>query len=305
MRALGACVLLAAACAGAAQQPAGRAQTLAPASLAAFFDCLQRDGGTIVAAHRGGPAPGYAENALATMAHTLAQAPVAMEIDVRRARDGALVLMHDETVDRTTTGSGRVDALTGAQIAALTLEDEGGAALAGQHPPTLRAALDWAAGRTILELDVKRGVAIDEVVRAVQAAGAQQRAIIITYTLADTIAAHRADPSLMLSAPVESIADIARLQRAGVDLARVLAWTGTSEPNAALNIALEARGIESAFGTLGAPGASWDGRFARGEATGYAAFAETGIELIASDRPIEAQRALGAMHEAAMRCAEE
>lgn len=292
----------------AAEQPADPAPTaeapvLAPTSLTAFFDCLGREGGTIVAAHRGGPSPGYAENALATFAHTLEQAPVALEIDVRRAKDGVLVLMHDETLERTTSGTGPVYALTGAEIAALTLEDNTGAALAGQHPPTLREALDWAAGKTILELDVKQGVPIGEVVRVVQEAGAQERVIIITYNHGDAIAAHRADPSLMISVSIDTIAGIDRLARAGVDLTRVLAWTGTREPDSGLNIELQQRGIESLFGTLGAPSSSWDGRFARGEASGYAEFAETGIELIASDNAVEAQRALASSHDAVRTCA--
>ncbi len=48
----------------------------------------------------------------------------------------------------------------------------------------------------------------------------------------------------------------------GVDLTRMLAWTGTNEPNAALNVALAARGVEAMFGTLGGR-ESWDERFAR------------------------------------------
>lgn len=280
-----------------------RDQVLAPASLSAFFDCLQANGGTIVAAHRGGVAPGFAENAIATFEHALAQAPVALEIDVRRAKDGVLVLMHDETLERTTTGAGPVYALTGAEIAALTLEDNEGARLEGQHPPTLREALDWAAGKTILELDVKQGVPIGEVVREVAAAGAQQRVIIITYNIGDAIAAHRADPSLMISTTVRTIDDIDRLARAGVDLSRILAWTGTNEPDAGLNVDLQQRGVESLFGTLGPPATSWDGRFARGEAQGYAEFAETGLELIASDRAVDAYHALGSANVAAQTCA--
>jgi glycerophosphoryl diester phosphodiesterase len=76
------------------------------------------------------------------------------------------------------------------------------------------------------------------------------------------------------------------------DLSRALAWTGTREPNAALNVALTQKGIEVLFGTLGASPQSWDNRFAREGDQGYAAFADTGIHLIASDRPLEAMRAI-------------
>jgi len=301
MRALvliAACAALMAGCsrepAAPAAPPAAAAPTpsLAPTSLSAFFDCLQRENATLVAAHRGGDAPGYAENALATFAHTVAQAPVALEIDVRRTKDGVLVLMHDDTLERTTTGTGPVYAVTAAEFAALRLKDEAGAVLAA-GPPTLVEALAWSADKTILELDVKPGVPIGEVVAAVRAANAGNRVIIITYTIADAIGAHRADPALMISTSIDGEADLDRLERAGVDLSRVLAWTGVSEPNANLNVVLAQRGVESLFGTLG-DADSWDAKFARGEGGGYAAFAETGIELIASDRPVAAQRALDA-----------
>jgi glycerophosphoryl diester phosphodiesterase len=269
------------------------AQTLAPTQVSAFFDCLQRESATIVAAHRGGDAPGYAENAIATFEHTLSQAPVALEVDVRRTRDGGLVLMHDEDVDRTTTGTGMVYSLSTAEITALQLRDPNGQVLDG-HPPTLRQALDWAAGKTILELDVKRGVPITDVVRVVREANAQQRVLIITYTAADAISAFRADPSLMISASIDSAADLDQLKRAGVDVTRVLAWTGTREPDSALNVALAEQSVESLFGTLGDDPTSWDNKFSREGDAGYAAFAETGLELIASDRAVAAQRALDA-----------
>jgi glycerophosphoryl diester phosphodiesterase len=42
-----------------------------------------------------------------------------LELDVHRSADGAVVVIHDDTVDRTTDGSGRVDALTLAELQAL------------------------------------------------------------------------------------------------------------------------------------------------------------------------------------------
>jgi glycerophosphoryl diester phosphodiesterase len=131
-------------------------QRLAPANLPAFFDCLRRSRRTVVAAHRGGPTSGFAENAIPTFENTLRHVPALLEIDIARTRDGVLVLMHDETVDRTTTGSGRVIDLTLSQLRTFRLEDDAGAALTARVP-TLREALDWAAGRAVLELDVKSG----------------------------------------------------------------------------------------------------------------------------------------------------
>jgi glycerophosphoryl diester phosphodiesterase len=265
----------------------------APASLPAFFDCLRERNQTIVAAHRGGPAPGFAENAIATFEHTRNEAPALLEIDIARTKDGALVLMHDDTVDRTTTGSGPVSDFTLAQFQALQLQDNNGATL-DAHPPTLREALDWADGKTILELDVKRGVSYEDVVTAVREAGAMDRVIFITYSDDAAARVHRLAPEMMLSVSIDDARDLETLTGRGIDLTRVLAWTGTTEPNSALNIALAQQGVEAMFGTLGRPDESWDGRFAREGREQYAAFAETGLAVIASDRPIEAARDLDA-----------
>ena len=266
--------------------------TLAPTSLPEFFDCLRERGQTIIAAHRGGPVPGFAENAIPTFENTLLQAPVMLEIDIAETSDGVLVLMHDDTLERTTNGDGAVGDVTLAQLQALRLEDETGRTL-DAHPPTLREALDWADGKAIFELDVKRGVSYEDVMAEVRTSNAAERVIFITYSVAAAIRVHRLAPELMISTSIESDADLDTLERAGVDLARVLAWTGIEEPNAELNLSLAAHGVEAMFGTLGGRD-SWDHRFAREGREQYAAFAETGLQLISTDRVAEAARDLDA-----------
>lgn len=283
----------------------GATHTLAPASLPEFFDCLRERGQTIVAAHRGGPSPGFAENAIPTFENTLRQAPALLEIDIAETRDGVLVLMHDDTLERTTNGEGAVRNATLAQLQALRLEDETGRALEA-HPPTLREALDWAAGRTVLELDVKRGVSYEDVVAEVRAANAADRVIFITYSVPAAIRVHRLAQELMIATTIESEADLDALERGGVDLARILAWTGIEAPNSALNVALARRGVEAMFGTLGGRN-SWDHRFAASGDDRYAELAETGLQLISTDRAAAAARDLdeadGVEGYGAMQCA--
>ncbi|MEZ5994225.1 MAG: glycerophosphodiester phosphodiesterase family protein [Hyphomonadaceae bacterium] len=271
---------------GAAQSP------LAPANLPSFFDCLRENSVAVVAAHRGGPAPGYAENAIATFEHTLSQGPALIEVDVSRTRDGALVLMHDDTIERTTNGEGDLRDLTLAEVQALNLRDENGDVL-DVHPPSLREALDWARGRTLLELDVKRSVSYEDVVREVREADAMGRVLFVTYSVDGASRMARVAPDAMIYTTIESAADLDTLSRRGVDLSRIVAWTGTDEPSAALNVALAQRGVEVSFGTLGGRD-SWDARFQRDGHDQYAAFAETGLQVIATDEPAAALRALDA-----------
>jgi glycerophosphoryl diester phosphodiesterase len=69
-------------------------------------------------AHRGGAA--YApENTLAAFRRGIIEGDDWLEMDVQMTKDGALVVIHDETVDRTTNGRGQVGDLTLAQIRAL------------------------------------------------------------------------------------------------------------------------------------------------------------------------------------------
>ncbi|WP_082448462.1 MULTISPECIES: glycerophosphodiester phosphodiesterase family protein [unclassified Sphingomonas] len=141
--------------------------------------------GPVVIAHRGchaairglGSAP---ENSLVALEHCVAKGVDVMETDVRMTRDGHLVMIHDATVDRTTDGHGRVADLTLAQIQALRLRDDlggAGAALTDRRVVTLDTMLAAAAGRIVLNLDVKDSV-YAEVIEAVRRAGAEGRVLV-------------------------------------------------------------------------------------------------------------------------------
>ena len=262
-----------------------------PTDIASFFDCLREKSLTVIAAHRGGDAP--AENAIETFERTVrgAPGPVLLEIDVRRTSDGQLVLMHDDTLDRTTTGKGPVSGVTLAAFRALQIKDGAGRDL-GAHPPTLKRALDWAKGKAILELDVKQGAPFAEVIAAVREAKAENRVVVIVYKTEDALTMQRLAPDLMLSVPAESVTALQMVSSVRVDTSRLLGWTGTAEPNSAMNLQLADKGVEVIFGTLGDTPASWDVRIAREGDGQYAAFADTGIHVIATDRPLEAMRAI-------------
>ncbi|HDI31391.1 MAG TPA: glycerophosphodiester phosphodiesterase, partial [Thermofilum sp.] len=75
------------------------------------------------------------ENTLRAIERALRCGVDAVEVDVRMTKDGRLVLMHDETVDRTTDGEGRVRDLTFNEIRRL---DAG----KGERVPTLEEVLE-------------------------------------------------------------------------------------------------------------------------------------------------------------------
>ena len=143
-----------------------------------------------------------------------------LEIDIATTRDGALVLMHDDTLDRTTTGSGPTTSRTLAEIQALKLERPDGTALAEQVP-LFADVLEW--GRSagaFFELDVKRTTKFADVVNAVNAARMTDRVLVVTYTLDDAKAVHKLDPRLMISVTMEKPEDL-EAARASLPLDRV------------------------------------------------------------------------------------
>jgi glycerophosphoryl diester phosphodiesterase len=107
-----------------------------------------------VIGHRGAAARAP-ENTLAGLRRAKQLGCQAVEFDVRLSADGALVLCHDATLDRTTTGCGRVSAQSLAELRAHDAGVRFGQAFAGERVPTLDEALLLAA-----ELDLVVNVEI-------------------------------------------------------------------------------------------------------------------------------------------------
>jgi glycerophosphoryl diester phosphodiesterase len=78
-----------------------------------------------------------------------------IELDCQTTRDGAVVVIHDETLDRTTTGTGRVRDCTLKEIKALDAGAWFGAQFAGEEVLTLEETIDLLRGRVELNLEIK------------------------------------------------------------------------------------------------------------------------------------------------------
>ena len=109
---------------------------------------------SLIFGHRG--ACGYApENTLEAFRLALSQGADGYELDVHMTKDGELVVIHDETVDRTTDGTGLVRELTLGQIKALDASC-GKEAYRGARIPTLREALELVKGTGyIVNVEIK------------------------------------------------------------------------------------------------------------------------------------------------------
>jgi glycerophosphoryl diester phosphodiesterase len=109
----------------------------------------------MVMAHRGCWEGGAPEVSVAAIRACEAIGPDMIEIDVRQTRDGRLILMHDETVDRMTNGKGAIADMNWADLRRLRLRVGGGgpeAALTRERIPTLEDGLKAAKGKFIVHL---------------------------------------------------------------------------------------------------------------------------------------------------------
>ena len=163
----------------------------------------------VLSAHRGGPYPGYPENCIETFQNILNHYPSTLEVDVSVTKDSVLILMHDWSLDRTTTGTGRVNDTYYDDLDNLFLEDND-SVLTEFKIPTLEEALLWAKGKTVLNLDIKRGVPFKKVVDLVHQTETQASVLIIVYSISDGIKVNNLDPDLMLSLAIRSQEELDR-----------------------------------------------------------------------------------------------
>ena len=94
----------------------------------------------VVVSHRG-DWRNYPENSLPAIESVIRMGVDMMELDLKMTRDSVLVLCHDGTLDRTTTGSGPVSKYTYAELQQFDLKRGHGIAIPGLKMLTLRQAL--------------------------------------------------------------------------------------------------------------------------------------------------------------------
>ncbi len=175
------------------------------------LDCIFNPmcGGRMVVGHRGtgGTAGTIApENSLEAIRAALVMGLDGVELDVRHTVDDGLVLMRDDTVERTTFGRGRVETLTLDALAALTLRPPTNPRVQGDFScsrvPTLESVLELTRGRLIVHLDVKTA-RVDLVVAAIREADLFDEVLFRTGSIAAAERARDLDPAVRVQLAVD------------------------------------------------------------------------------------------------------
>lgn len=180
-----------------------------------------RSGEPIRFAHRAGGARAP-ENTLAACEESIRIGVDALEFDVRATADGVPVLMHDETVDRTTDGHGPVAALTLDHLKRLDAGTWFSPRFRGERVATLEETLDLARGRCGVNIELKigegRGPCPVPFPRHLDPETLVRRVI-------ETMARVRFDRPIIISSFEPTLLALVRSARSGIHLGLIAKWT--------------------------------------------------------------------------------
>ena len=221
------------------------------------------------------------ENCLESFIELRKKGNLIIECDVHRSKDSTLLLMHDNTLDRTTTGSGRVVDFNWADLENLKLKI--GDNITPYRVPSFEDILDWAVeSETILSVDIKRSVPEELIIEKIRSKGAEDYCMLISYTLKQAQKVYKLAPELMQSVSIRNLEEYYRWKKSGIPANRTIAFTGTRRSPVELYDQLHLDKIACIFGTLG----NVDAQAERQGPDVYLELVETGVDIFATDRPL-------------------
>ena len=247
---------------------------------------------TLVAAHRGGAAL-WPENSLLAFRSALALGVDALELDLHLTADGEVVVLHDPSLDRTSTGTGAVRDLKLADLAAVRLKSREGAVTA-ERVPTFAQVLDLVAPTSAellpeIKVDANRqrydGIE-EKVLALIRARGLRSRTTIQAFQVETIRRLRELEPkarTMLLVARGDVERDRARPAEA-VRRARELGATDLG-----MNHRLIDTDVMSAARAAGIRVAAWTPN----EEADIRRMVELGVDMVMSDRPDLAKRLMG------------
>jgi glycerophosphoryl diester phosphodiesterase len=157
---------------------------------------------TKVFAHRGAKmvAP---ENTLPAFEQAIALGADGVELDVQCSKDGVLVVMHNFTVNETTSGQGRVADLTAAELSKLDAGSHFNAKFSNVGVPTLEEVLAATAGKLKLNIEIKTqdpmgGREVEPLVELLQAGNLYNQVVVSSFNPITLIKMRHVDPQVAL-----------------------------------------------------------------------------------------------------------
>jgi glycerophosphoryl diester phosphodiesterase len=197
-----------------------------------------------VCGHRGGFYDQLPENSIAAFkftAQNFLPDTAFVEFDLRKSKDGTIYIMHDETIDRTTNGNGKIVDLTDDYLNSLVLKNKLGT-LTSERIPTFKSLLAFAKFNPIkLMLDVKADV-WDESLRLLRETNLENRSIVLTFKPADSKRTFSLTKKASISCLISSNEDWNAISEIGIPSENLIAYVNDKTNEQLINN-LKVKGI--------------------------------------------------------------
>lgn len=198
----------------------------------------------LISGHRGESIKGFPENCIASMEDVLKQTPAMFEIDPRITKDSAIILMHDNSFDRTSTGTGKVASKTLKYAQSLQLTDRAKQPTAHKIP-TLEEVIIWAKGKTIINLD-RKGAPDQMVMDLINKHQASLNVMLTVHDPEEALFYYKQNKTVMFSVFCKNMNEFKGWESTGIPWSNMIAYVGWTidENNAEVVKAMHAKGVK-------------------------------------------------------------
>lgn len=207
------------------------------------YFAYKADSTILISGHRGTKEAGFPENSIEGFQHALTRMPLFFEVDPRLTKDSVIVLMHDETIDRTTNASGKLSDYNYDELLSIRLKDHEGNITATMIPK-LEEVFDWSKSKTVINLD-RKDVPHQMIVDLIKKNKAEKYVMLTVHTGAQARFYHDRLPGVMLSVFARNDAEYEDVAISGVPWENMIAYVGQSidESNRHIVEKLHANGV--------------------------------------------------------------
>ncbi|WKK57648.1 glycerophosphodiester phosphodiesterase family protein [Sphingobacterium sp. BN32] len=178
----------------------------------------------VISGHRGTIENHMPENSIPSMKEVLKHTVAIFEIDPRLTKDSIPVMVHDATLDRTTTGTGKVIDYTWADLKKLKLKDKQGQATKYKIN-TLDEMIIWAKGKTILNLD-KKDLPMEMTAEIIRKHDAYAWVWVTVHNVEQARFYLEKNPKQYLSMHIKTQQDLDKFVQSGLPFNRMIVYIG-------------------------------------------------------------------------------
>ncbi|EOZ95339.1 Glycerophosphoryl diester phosphodiesterase [Indibacter alkaliphilus LW1] len=243
----------------------------------------------VISGHRGGIVAGFPENSIEAMENTIKRTHAMFELDPRITKDSVIVLMHDETLDRTTNFSGKLIDFNFSQLNNCYLADKYGEQTLFKIP-TLKEVIEWSKGKTIINLD-KKNVPFKMIADLVIELDATSHVMLTVHHPDEAKYYLSRDKRFMFSAFIRNLKEFNKYDQAEIPWDQMIAYVGPlSKPE---NKELYSKLHQKNVMVMVSAASSYDkGENKIDRFNNYCKVFQDGADILESDLPIDVAKAI-------------